>query len=235
MSHISIEGLNAGYGQFQALFDLDLEVLAGSRTAIIGANGAGKSTLLRSIVGQVDIRSGSIRIDGRDLGASRTHRRAGAGVALVPEGRHLFATLTVRDNLLVGAHTRRPGPWNLDAVLDTFPLIRPLVGRRADGLSGGEKQAVAIGRALMSNPNVLLLDEVSLGLAPVIVGDLYAAIADVADAGTTVVVVEQDIIQATAFADVVHCLLEGRVVLSGPPGELELDDIRNAYFGVAVS
>ncbi len=228
-------GLSAGYGPFQALFDLTLHAPAGSRTAIVGANGAGKSTLLRAILGQVTVTGGDIAFDGRSLRGVRPHRRAKAGIALVPEGRHVFGDMSVADNLRVGAHLGRSGRWDLDAVLGAFPLLAELLDRPAGVLSGGQKQALAIGRALMANPRVLLLDEVSLGLAPIVVRDLYASVAEIAATGTTVVVVEQDLTQALGFADHVHCLLEGRIVLSGSPDELSLDEIRDAYFGVRVA
>ncbi|MGH1504160.1 MAG: ABC transporter ATP-binding protein [Acidimicrobiales bacterium] len=232
---LDVTGLSAGYGPFQALFDLTLHAPAGSRTAIVGANGAGKSTLLRAILGQVTVTGGDIAFDGRSLRGVRPHRRAKAGIALVPEGRHVFGDMSVADNLRVGAHLGRSGRWDLDAVLGAFPLLAELLDRPAGVLSGGQKQALAIGRALMANPRVLLLDEVSLGLAPIVVRDLYASVAEIAATGTTVVVVEQDLTQALGFADHVHCLLEGRIVLSGSPDELSLDEIRDAYFGVRVA
>ncbi len=232
---LDVTGLSAGYGPFQALFDLTLHAPAGSRTAIVGANGAGKSTLLRAILGQVTVTGGDIAFDGRSLRGVRPHRRAKAGIALVPEGRHVFGDMSVADNLRVGAHLGRSGRWDLDAVLGAFPLLAELLDRPAGVLSGGQKQALAIGRALMANPRVLLLDEVSLGLAPIVVRDLYASVAEIAATGTTVIVVEQDLTQALGFADHVHCLLEGRIVLSGSPDELSLDEIRDAYFGVRVA
>lgn len=226
-----VRGLSAGYGDFQALFDVDLQVDEDETLAVIGANGAGKSTLLRTLAGLVPATAGSVRFAGDDLLAVPHHRRAALGISLVPEGRHLFPSLTVEENLLIGAHTRRPGHWGLDRVLEVFPLIGPLMKRPADVLSGGERQAVAIGRALMANPRLLLFDEVSLGLAPVVVRQLYATLPRIISEGTTVLIVEQDIGQALAVADRVVCLLEGCVSLEGTPAELDRARITAAYFG----
>jgi branched-chain amino acid transport system ATP-binding protein len=232
MSVLSVESVDAGYGDFQALFDVSLDVEDGSTVAIIGANGAGKSTLLRAVMGQVRISRGTIRYRGDDLGPMPTHARVARGLALVPEGRRLFPSLSVSENLRIGAHLSRPGPWTVGHVVELFPLLARLLSRPADVLSGGEKQAVAIGRALMSNPDVLLLDEVSLGLAPIVVRDLYAAIPGIKAAGTTVVIVEQDVTLALEIADHVYCMLEGRVSLSGAPAALTHTAVTDAYFGV---
>jgi branched-chain amino acid transport system ATP-binding protein len=230
---LKTRGLTARYGDFQALFGIDLQVDENETVAVIGANGAGKSTLLNTVAGLVRTSGGTVRFAGEDLLAVPSHRRVGRGVALVPEGRRLFPSLTVEENLLVGGHARRPGRWDLDRVLDVFPLVRPLLRRPADVLSGGERQAVAIGRALMANPRLLLFDEVSLGLAPIVVKQLYAALPAVVAGGTTVLIVEQDIGQALAVADRVVCLLEGRVSLEGRPGDLDRFRITEAYFGAA--
>jgi branched-chain amino acid transport system ATP-binding protein len=230
---LEVRGLSAGYGDFQALFGIDLQVDEHETVAVIGANGAGKSTLLNTVAGLVRTSGGTVRFAGEDLLAVPSHRRVGRGVALVPEGRRLFPSLTVEENLLVGGHARRPGRWDVDRVLDVFPLVRPLLRRPADVLSGGERQAVAIGRALMANPRLLLFDEVSLGLAPIVVKQLYAALPAVVAGGTTVLIVEQDIGQALAVADRVVCLLEGRVSLEGRPGDLDRFQITEAYFGAA--
>jgi branched-chain amino acid transport system ATP-binding protein len=229
---LTVEGVDAGYGDFQALFGVSLEVPQGSTIAIIGANGAGKSTLLRAVMGQVALTRGTIRHRGDDLASIPTHERVARGLALVPEGRRLFPSLTVSENLRIGGHRARPGRWSIETVVELFPLLARLLSRPADVLSGGEKQAVAIGRALMSNPDVLLLDEVSLGLAPIVVRDLYAAIPGIKAAGTTVVIVEQDVTLALEIADHAYCMLEGRVTLSGPPAELTHEAVTDAYFGV---
>jgi branched-chain amino acid transport system ATP-binding protein len=232
---LDVAGLSAGYGDFQALFDVDLRVAEGETVAVIGANGAGKSTLLRTLAGLVTATGGAVRFAGQDLLAVPAHRRVVEGVALVPEGRRLFPSMTVAENLLVGGHARRRGPWTVARVLEVLPLIEPLMGRSADVLSGGERQAVAIGRALMSNPRLMLWDEASLGLAPVVVRRLYAALPGVIEGGTTVLIVEQDIGQALAVADQVVCLLEGRVSLKARPGDVDREDITAAYFGTVSS
>jgi branched-chain amino acid transport system ATP-binding protein len=228
---LEIAGLDAGYGDFQALYGIDLRVAESETVAVIGANGAGKTTLLRTLAGLVDATAGSVRFAGDDLLAVPHHRRVDLGIALVPEGRHLFPSLTVHENLLVGAHARRSGTWDVDRVVDVFPLVGPLLRRPAGVLSGGEQQAVAIGRALMANPDLLLLDEVSLGLAPVAVKGLYATLPAIIGEGTTVLVVEQDIGQALSVADRVVCLLEGRISLEGAPAEVDRAQITAAYFG----
>ncbi len=232
MKLLDVAGLDAGYGDFQALFGLNVHVHEGETLAMIGANGAGKTTFLRVLAGQVPIRAGSVSFAGADIAKVPAHRRTKLGIALVPEGRKLFGSLSVRENLMIGAHSGRGGDWNIDTVLDVFPLVRPLLDRQSGVLSGGEQQAVAIGRALMSNPRLVLLDEVSLGLAPVVVKSLYEALPAVQSGGATVLVVEQDIAQALAVASRVVCLLEGRVSLEGKPDDLSRSDITSAYFGL---
>jgi branched-chain amino acid transport system ATP-binding protein len=232
MALLEVDRLDARYGDFQALFGVSLVVEEGTTVAIIGANGAGKSTLLRAIAGAVTVSAGSVSFDGADLSGVPAWDRVGRGIALVPEGRRLFPSLTVRENLLVGAFSGRPGPWTVDGVFDLFPMLPPLAERDAGGLSGGEQQAVAIGRALMSNPRLVLLDEVSLGLAPVVVRQLYAALPSIVEGGATAVVVEQDITQALAVAAHVTCLLEGRVSLAGQPSSFDREAITAAYFGM---
>jgi branched-chain amino acid transport system ATP-binding protein len=229
---LEIEDVDAGYGVFQALFGVTLDVAEGEAVAVIGANGAGKSTLLSAISGEVTTWRGEIRFDGEVLAGLTTSQRVRRGISLVPEGRRIFPSLTVEENLLVGAYGRRQGTWTTDLVLDTFPMLTRLARRSAARLSGGEQQALAIGRALMANARVLLLDEVSLGLAPAVINQLYAAIAAIKSAGTTLVIVEQDISRALDVADRVYCLLGGCISLSGVPGDLSRDEITRAYFGV---
>jgi branched-chain amino acid transport system ATP-binding protein len=229
---LQVERLSAGYGDVQALFDVSLTLEQGATAAIIGANGAGKSTLLRALTGLLTPTRGTIRLGGQDITRVPTHRRVAAGIAMAPEGRRLFANLTVEDNLRVAARAGRPGQWTLKRVFALFPLVEQCRTRRAVHLSGGEQQAVAISRALLANPSVLLLDEVSLGLAPVVVRQLYQALPEVLAAGTAVLLVEQDVRQALDVADHVHCLLEGRTALTGRPEDLTKEAITNAYFGI---
>jgi branched-chain amino acid transport system ATP-binding protein len=232
-SLLEVDDVHVRYGDFSAVSGVSLRVDEGAPHAVVGANGAGKSTLLRAIAGAHPLSSGSIRFDGTDLGRSGADRRVSLGIVLVPEGRRLFPSLTVEENLLVGGFRRRPGRWTVERVYELFPMLGRLADRGAANLSGGEQQAVAIGRALMANPRLVLLDEVSLGLAPVVVRQLYAALPSIVESGTTPLLVEQDIGQALAVSRRVTCLLEGRVSLEGAPADLDRDAITAAYFGVA--
>ena len=229
---LHVDGVDAGYGDVPALHGLSVTVAEGETLAVIGANGAGKSTLLKTIAGVLRPSAGEVRLGGEAVTALSAHQRVARGISLCPEGRRLFPSLTVEENLRVGAYARRPGPWDLRAVYELFPLVAERRARPAANLSGGEQQAVAIGRSLMANPRLLLLDEVSLGLAPVIVGQLYAALPRITQQGTTVLVVEQDVHQAMSVADRVQCLLEGRTVLEGPASRIDPAELAAAYFGV---
>jgi branched-chain amino acid transport system ATP-binding protein len=233
MYRLAITNLCAGYGDFQALFGIDLQVAPGEVVALIGANGAGKSTLLNAIAGEVPAAREAIRLDGKALGGLATTAIVALGIALVPEGRRLFRSLTVEENLLVGGSAGRAGRWTLAKIYDLFPVLRERRTQAATSMSGGEQQMVAIGRALMSNPAVLLCDELSLGLSPKAVGDIYAALGEIRG-DTTMVIVEQDIPRALQFADRAVCLQEGRVTLSGVPSVLSHAQIQRAYFGEAV-
>ncbi len=233
MSLLEVERASSFYGDFQALYDISLSIEQGERFAVIGSNGSGKSTLLRMIAGLLPTRGGSIRFDGRPIDALRVHERVALGISLVPEGRRIFPSLSVEENLLVGGYRRgRRRGWDLRLVYDLFPLLRDRARRSAAVLSGGEQQALAIGRALMNDPRLLLLDEVSLGLAPIVIKDLYERLPAISEAGTTVLIVEQNVDQALAFADRVTCLLEGRISLQGRPSELSRPTVAAAYFGL---
>ena len=231
MSLLQVDSLDCRYGLFQAVRGVSFEVAQGKTLALIGANGAGKTTLLRSVAGAHTPHGGSVVFDGADVTALAAHQRVDRGIALVPEGRRLFPGLTVEENLKVAAG-KRPGPWNVRSVLEVFPLLEPRLHLVAANLSGGEQQAVAIGRALMSNPRLLLLDEVSLGLAPVVVDSVYRSLAGIIAEGATVVLVEQDLTRALTVADQVVCMLEGRVVLEGEAKALDRDAVVSAYFGL---
>ena len=234
MAMLSTHGLTAHYGQFQALFGVDITLDAGECVAIIGANGAGKTTLLRSLSGVLRNEPQSIRYRGEPIGALPADAVMKRGVAMVPEGRKLFPSLTVEENLLIGAHARKgSGSWTLDAIYDLFPILKESRDNAGTALSGGQQQMVAIGRALMSNPDVLLCDEISLGLAPVVIRDIYNAMPRIREGGAAVIIVEQDIGQALEVADRVYCMMEGRVTLSGTPTDLTRDAIHAAYFGAA--
>ncbi|RUU93942.1 ABC transporter ATP-binding protein [Mesorhizobium sp. M7A.F.Ca.MR.176.00.0.0] len=231
---LETRGLTANYGQFRALFGVDISVAAGECVAIIGANGAGKSTLMRSITGVIGNEPGMVLHRGEPIGALSSAQIMKRGIAMVPEGRRLFPSLTAEENLLVGGQARKvPGPWNLDAVYDLFPILRERRKSPGTALSGGQQQIVAIGRALMSNPELLLCDEISLGLAPVVIRDIYAALPRIREGGAAIVLVEQDIGKALAVADRVYCMMEGRVTLAARAAEVKREDIHSAYFGVA--
>jgi len=231
MTLLRVEGLDCRYGLLQAVRAVSFEIAQGEIVALIGANGAGKTTLLRAIAGAHKPLAGRVVFDGVDITRLPAHRRVSLGVALVPEGRRLFPGLTVEENLRVAA-SRRRGRWTVESVLEVFPLLRPRRQVPAAGLSGGEQQAVAIGRALMCNPRLLLLDEVSLGLAPVVVDAVYRSLAGVISEGATVLLVEQDLTRALKVASRVLCMLEGRIVLEGDSKSLDRDRIVSAYFGL---
>jgi branched-chain amino acid transport system ATP-binding protein len=232
---LQVRDLTVHHGQLRALHEVSLSVSAGEIYAMIGANGAGKSTLLRAIAGLDAPTSGSIMLDGADVTRMRPERRVAAGIVMVPEGRRLFPSLTVAENLLVGSSYARQGPWSLSRVYELFGWMAERATQRAAQLSGGEQQAVAIARALVANPRVLLLDEVSLGLAPVVVRRIYGLLPDLLASGVTVLLVEQDVSQVLRVATRIHCLLEGRTTLEGPPGQLTAAGIEAAYFGLAGS
>src|SRR5215813_1924445 len=229
---LSVRGLDAHYGDFQALFGVSISVQRGQAVAVIGANGAGKSTLLKSIAGLMRSRPDAIVFDGMPIGDLPAHAVARRGIALVPEGRRLFPSLTVEENLLIGGQSGRPGPWTLTRIYEFFPVLAARRHMPSTALSGGQQQMAAIGRALMSNPTLLLCDEVSLGLAPIVVREIYARLPAIVAEGPSVVIVEQDIVQALAAADHVYCLQEGRVALSGEAAALTREAVSAAYFGV---
>lgn len=232
MSLLEVEGASSFYDDLQALFDVSLRVDEGETVGIIGANAAGKSTLLNMIAGLQPARAGAVRYDGASIDGVPAHLRVGMGVSLVPEGRRIFASLTVEENLRIGTYRGRRGPWDLAAIFELFPILGERAARSGAVLSGGEQQVLAIGRALMANPRLLLLDEVSLGLAPIVVKQLYDALPAIAAKGATILLVEQSVDQALAAADRVYCLLEGRISLTGLPSELTRAQITSAYFGL---
>ena len=265
MALLETHGLTAFYHDFQALFGVDITLNESETVAIIGANGAGKTTLMRSITGVLKNASVQVQHRGVNIGHLPADTIMKRGVAMVPEGRKLFPSLSVEENLIIGGQHRHgrdfgdridsfltrltggpdpmelavdhggDGHWTLDTVYDLFPILAERRHHPGTALSGGQQQMVAIGRALMSNPNVLLCDEISLGLAPVVIRDIYAALPKIKAAGASVIVVEQDIGQAMAVADRVYCIMEGRVTLSSAPGDLSRKQIHDAYFGEAVT
>jgi branched-chain amino acid transport system ATP-binding protein len=229
---LDVRGLTAFYGDFQALFGVSIAVAPRQVVAIIGANGAGKSTLLKSIAGLMPARRDAIMFDGAPIGDLPAHAIVARGIALVPEGRRLFASLSTEENLLIGGQLRRPGPWTLDRIYALFPALAQRRNFPSMALSGGEQQMVALGRALMSNPRLLLCDEISLGLAPIVIRDIYARLPSIVAEGTSLVIVEQDIAQALAAADTVYCLQEGRVAFEGAARAATREAVAAAYFGI---
>jgi branched-chain amino acid transport system ATP-binding protein len=232
MALLATHGLEAFYGDFQALFGIDFEVGEGEIVAMIGANGAGKSTFLRSVCGL--LRTGPERIvfDGEPIGGLPPGRIVRKGIAMVPEGRRLFPSLTVEENLKMGSHAGRAGAWDLDSVYALFPVLRERRRNPGTALSGGQQQMVAIGRALMSNPKLLICDELSLGLAPIVVKEIYEVLPRICAAGTTAIIVEQDVGMAQRVSTRLYCLQEGRVMLSGASATLSREQISKAYFGL---
>jgi branched-chain amino acid transport system ATP-binding protein len=232
VSLLSTHGLTAFYGDAQALFGIDFEVGEGEMVAIIGANGAGKSTFMKSVTGLVRARHEQIRFKDKAIGGLPPGDIVKRGIALVPEGRRLFPSLSVEENLLMGAFADRAGPWNLDRLFAMFPILKDKRALPGTSLSGGQQQMVAIGRALMSNPTLLLCDELSLGLAPIVIKEIYDAMPAICAEGMTVVIVEQDVSMAIRVAQRIYCFQEGRVSLQGSSDALTREQISMAYFGV---
>jgi branched-chain amino acid transport system ATP-binding protein len=229
---LSLKKLDAFYGDFQALYGVDMEMAEGEVIANIGANGAGKSTLLRSISGLMRNESDQVNFLGKGIGAHRTDEIAALGLALVPEGRQLFPSLSVEENLLIGGRLNRKGPWDLQSVFDLFPVLKERRAYPSTALSGGQQQMVAIGRALMANPDLILFDEISLGLAPVTIKSIYDALPGIVGNGMSAIIVEQDISKALLVSDRVYCLMEGRVTLEGAADSISREAISHAYFGI---
>lgn len=220
------------YGDFQALFGIDFKIGAGQTVSIIGANGAGKSTLLKTLCGQLRPREGSIVFESGPIAGLAPSAIAGLGISMVPEGRRLFPSLTVEENILSGQFSGRKGPWNLQRVYGLFPALRAHRNAPATALSGGQQQMAAIGRALMANPRLLICDEISLGLAPAIIKDVYASLPQLRQEGVALIIVEQDVNTALKVSDYVYCLMHGKVSLQGKPDALSKTDISDAYFGI---
>ncbi len=232
MSLLEVKNIEAMYGDLKALFGISLSINPGEVHSVIGANGAGKSTLLKVIAGTMPATSGSLTFAGQDLAHLSAEKRVRAGISLVPEGRRIFSSLTVEENLKVGAYSRRKGHWNLNNIRELYPLLSERWDRIGFHCSGGELQMLAIGRALMANPDLLLIDEASLGLAPVVVAQVYASLPQITSQGTAVLLVEQDMQQALRASTHTSVLLEGKVVLEGSSSNLNKEEIKRAYFGM---
>ncbi|BBC01231.1 branched-chain amino acid transport system ATP-binding protein [Bradyrhizobium japonicum] len=231
MALLDVNGLQIFYGDLQAVFDMNFTVADGEAVALVGANGAGKSTFLKALVGLNEERRGTVQFDGVDISQMPAEEVSRLGLIMVPEGRLLFDSLTIEENLLMGSVNRREGSWTLRRVFDLFPILEERRRMFPGQLSGGQQQMAAIGRALMSNPRLLLCDEISLGLAPVVVEQIYRSFADIRREGTAVVLVEQDVKRALATSERIYCLLKGRVSLTGPAQGLQPEQLTHAYFG----
>lgn len=231
MSLLQIHGLNARHGLLDAVRGIDLDIAEGEKVALVGANGAGKTTLFRTLAGIHPAAGGQIVFDGVDITTMAAHQRSASGIALVPEGRRLFPMMTVEENLLVALSAKRAGMWNLETVLEAFPQLKPKLKARAGELSGGQQQSTAIGRALMTNPRVLLLDEVSLGLSPLAVQGVYDSLSRLLKSRTTIVLVEQDLQRTLNVADRIVCMLEGAIVAEGRADEMTREQVMGYYFG----
>ncbi|HZW53747.1 MAG TPA: ABC transporter ATP-binding protein [Candidatus Elarobacter sp.] len=236
---LEIEGLAVGYDGMRALHEVSLRADAGTIVALVGANGAGKTSLLRAISGLVRAERGTIRFDGQDITRTPAHRIVRRGIAHVPEGRRVFASATVHDNLFLGAYVD-PDPSHrqsrLEAAFAAFPILRERLGQRASTLSGGEQQMLAIARGTMSGPRLLMLDEPSLGIAPKLIPQIYAGIVAIARTGTAVLLVEQNVREALRAADFGYVLQTGRVVLHGPAGALIGDPlVQEAFLGISAT
>lgn len=231
MTLLETHSLQAFYGDFQAVFNIDFHIDDGETVAIVGANGAGKTTFLQALTGVLPCAREMVIYNGQPVGGLAAHELVRLGIAMVPEARKLFPSLTVEENLLIGAYVKRSGNWNIRRVYDLFPMLEERHHVPSNHLSGGQQQMAAIGRALMSNPRLLLCDELSLGLAPVAVRDIYQCLGEIVKEGTTLIIVEQDMAQALALADRFYCFQEGRVSLTGPARGHDRDAIIAAYFG----
>lgn len=233
MSFLEIDRLDVRHGLLQAVRDVSLSMDKGGVVAFVGANGAGKTTLFRAVAGAHRPAAGRVVFNGVDVTGLPAHERVRTGIALVPEGRRLFNDMSVRENLLLARTAGRDGHWDLGAVMEVFPNLANRLRNKAGNLSGGEQQATAIGRALMTNPAILLLDEVSLGLSPAAADRVYQSLQVLRRSGTTIVLVEQDLDRALAFADRVVCMLEGQIVADGAVGDMTRERILDAYFGLS--
>jgi len=232
MSYFEVNGINSFYGDSHVLFDVSMRLEQGEVIALLGRNGAGKSTTLKSLSGLVDTKSGSITLEGRELRGAAPHKAANAGIQLVPEDRRIFGALSVEENIVLAGLTAKPS-WPLQQVYDMFPRLKERRASRGTDLSGGEQQMLAIARALTRNPKLLLLDEPFEGLAPIIVRDLLAVCKGLAEAGQTIIIVEQNLAAALAIASRAYILNNGHVVFDGTSAELkESPQILSRYIGV---
>ncbi len=231
---LSTRSLNARYGDFQALFSVDFRIAEGEVVALIGANGAGKSTFLRALMGLLPVGRDMVLFEDRPVGGGAPHRMVQLGIAMVPEGRRLFAGMSVEDNLKVAVdHARKAAEktWTLERIYRLFPILQERRRTQVEKLSGGQQQMVAIGRALLAQPRLLLCDEISLGLAPKVIREIYEVLPQIAATGTSIVLVEQDVMLAQRASDRLYCMLEGHITLESLSSNVTRADIAQAYFG----
>lgn len=226
MSLLEVENLRAGYGRSQVLHDISFSLDRGESAGMVGRNGAGKSTLMLALFGLATVHGGSVCVDGEPLAVARGASAARAGLALTPQGRRIIPQLTVQENLVLGAAARRPGPWDLAAVYELFPVLKQRARRSGGALSGGQQQMLAIGRSLIANPDLLFLDEPSEGLAPVVVDELAEVFATVRGAGTSIFIVEQHLTLVRRVAERVLVLAKGQITADGPVGDLDSEHVK---------
>ncbi|NVO24405.1 ABC transporter ATP-binding protein [Donghicola mangrovi] len=232
---LSTHALTGGYGDFQALFGIDLHLDKGEVISLIGANGAGKSTFLKSIFGLLPVAPDMVRFENAPVGGTPAHQMVRKGISMVPEGRRLFTGMSVEENMRVAIDNARmseaEGPWSRERLFQLFPILKEKRRQPIENLSGGQQQMVAISRALLCQPKVLLCDEISLGLAPKVIREIYAVLPEISAAGTSIVLVEQDVTLAREASDRLYCMLEGRITLSGISQDISREAIASAYFG----
>ena len=226
------DNLDAFYGDFQALFGVSIQVVKGEIVSIIGANGAGKTTFMRSITGLLRNPKDKIYFKGKKIASLRADQIAKIGIAMVPEGRQLFKSLSVKENLLIGATLKRKGYWSIEKVYNIFPILKELHHLPSTALSGGQQQMLAIGRALMSNPEIILFDEISLGLAPIIINNIYKVLPSVVKDGMSAIIIEQDITKAIQNSNHIYCLQKGKISLDSNSSSISQEEITKAYFGM---
>lgn len=234
MSLLEVNHIDVHYGDFLALKDVSIHVEPGTIVSLIGANGAGKSTIMNTICGLNKPTKGDIIFDGQNIAGKKPNQIARLGLSMAPEGSHCFERMTVQDNLLMGAYLAKKDErmQRLENVYKLFPILKEKANQMSTFLSGGQRQMLAIGRGIMTQPKILLCDEISLGLAPVVINDIYEKLKEIADTGLTMLIVEQDVNRSLKFSDYAYVVLEGKIVMQGKSKELSVDEVNDAYFGI---